>query len=93
MDYASFAIGGVAILPLVIGLVEFAKKFGLAGNALTGLSAALGFVFIALAYAIETGLMPEAAVPWIALVVVGLGGGLAASGLYDLGKKFFLRHD
>lgn len=90
MDYASLAIGGVAVIPLIVGLVEFAKRLGLQGEGCTVLSAVLGFVFIALAYSIESGMMPEAAVPWIILFVVGLGGGLAAAGLYDLSKRLFL---
>ena len=83
-----FAIAGVAIIPLVLGLVEFAKKLGLQGNGSLVLSVALGFVFSGIVYAIQSGLIPEVAVPYITLVIVALSGGLGAAGLYDLGKKW-----
>ena len=83
-----FAIAGVAIIPLVLGLVEFAKKLGVNGNASMALSVALGFVFSGIVYAVQSGLLPDAAVPWINLVIVALSGGLGAAGLYDLGKKW-----
>jgi len=83
-----FAIAGVAIIPLVLGLVEFAKKLGVNGNASLVLSVALGFVLSGVVYAVQGGLIPEAAAPWINLVIVALSGGLGAAGLYDLGKKW-----
>ena len=83
-----FVVAGVGIIPLVLGLVEFAKKLGLKGNACTILAVSLGFVFSGLAYAMQSGLIPEPALPWIALVIVALAGGLGAAGLYDLGKKW-----
>lgn len=83
-----FAIAGVAIIPLVLGLVEFAKKLGINGNASLVLSVALGFVFSGIVYAVQSGLLPDAVVPWVNLVIVALSGGLGAAGLYDLGKKW-----
>ena len=83
-----FAIAGVAIIPLVLGLVEFAKKLGLKGNGSLVLSVALGFVFSGVVYAIQSGVIPAAAAPYINLVIVALSGGLGAAGLYDLGKKW-----
>ena len=84
-------LGEYAMLLLVPGIVETAKKFGLAGNWLLGLSLVLGVLFVGLAQAIALSLVPEAALPWISVGVVGLGGGLAVSGYYDLAKKFFYR--
>jgi len=93
MDYTGFAVGGVAIIPLIIGIVEFAKKFGLEGNACAALSAGLAGLFIGLAYAVEAGMIPPIAVSWLNLVFVALGGavtvGIGSSGLYDLSKKYF----
>jgi hypothetical protein len=86
--WMDFAIAGVAIIPLVLGIVEFAKKFGVEGKGSLALVVILGFVFSGLAYAFDQGLIPEVATPWISLVVVALAGGLAAAGLYDLGKRF-----
>jgi hypothetical protein len=83
-----FTLAGVAIIPLVLGIVEFAKKLGLRGEGSLVLAVVLGFVFSGLVHAMGTGLIPEAAVPWISMVIVGLAGGLGAAGLYDLGKKW-----
>lgn len=80
-------IGAIGIIPLVMGLVEYAKRFGLKGQACDALAGALGFFFVALATAIEQALIPAEVLPWINLVVRGLGGTLAAVGLYDLGKR------
>ena len=81
-------LGEYALLLLVPGIVETAKKFGLSGNWNLGLSLALGMVFAGLAQANAQGLVPEAALPWISVVVVGLGGALGVSGYYDIFKKF-----
>ena len=83
-----FAIAGVAIIPMVLGLVEFAKKLGVNGNSSLVLSIVLGFLFSGVVYAVQSGIIPDAAVPYINLVVVALSGGLGAAGLYDLGKKW-----
>ena len=83
-----FAIAGVAIIPMVLGLVEFAKKLGVNGNASLILSVVLGCIFSGVVYAVQSGIVPESAVPFINLVVVALSGGLGAAGLYDLGKKW-----
>ena len=78
-----------ALLVLIPGIVETAKKFGLAGNGALVLSLALGFAFVALAETVTQGLMPEAVLPWLRVALMGIGGALAASGYYDLAKKFF----
>ena len=87
VDFGSLSIGGVTLLALVIGIVEASKRFGAKGKACEALALGLGFVFVGLASAIEREMVPVAAVPWIEVVALGLGGGLAATGLYDLGKK------
>ena len=78
-----------AMMLLVPGIVETAKKFGVNGNGSLALSLALGFLFVGLAQAISQALVPEVALPWIAVAVSGLGGALGVSGYYDLAKKFF----
>ena len=77
-----------ALLLLVPGIVETAKKFGLKGNWNLGLSLVLGMLFVGLAQANAQGLVPAGALTWIIVVVAGIGGGLAASGYYDMFKKF-----
>lgn len=73
---------------LIVGLVEFAKKFGLEGRSLSALAFGLGIVLTAIAYGIDTGLIPAGAVPYVEWVIVAIAGGPAAMGFYDLGKRF-----
>ena len=53
MDISKLAIGGVAIIPLVAGLVEFSKRLNVTGNALLIEAFVLGVVFAAIAGAIS----------------------------------------
>ena len=85
MDYL---IGSISIAALIVGLVEFAKKFKLSGESLSILAFVLGVVLTGVAYGLEAGLIPPEAAPWIKLVVVALSGGPTAMGYYDLGKRF-----
>ena len=81
-------IGAIAIIPLVMGLVEYAKRFGLKGQACDALAGVLGFVFVSISAAIEQEMIPSEVVVWIVLIVRGLSGTLAAVGLYDMAKRF-----
>lgn len=81
-------IGGILVIPLVLGIVEFAKNLGLQGRACQVLAVVLGAFFIGLSQAIQMGLIPEIALPWISVVVFGIGGGMATVGLYDYSKRF-----
>jgi len=82
-----FAIGGISVAALIVGIVEAAKSFGLEGNGSRILALVLGFFFTGLAYGIGEGMLPEVAVPYIVWVVTALGGSLAACGYYDLARK------
>lgn len=87
MDWSSFEIGGVSLLLLVPGIVQFSKSvFGIKDRAAEALTVGLGVGFIGLAQAIALKLVPDAAMPWITVAVVGLGGGLAIAGYYKLVK-------
>ena len=81
-------LGEYALLLLIPGVVETAKEFGVSGKGSLALSLILGMFFVGLAQAIAQGLVPEVALPWINIAVVGIGGALAASGYYDLFRKF-----
>jgi len=75
----------------VIGLMEFAKKLGLAGKSLIVAAFVVLTLFGAVAGAIAEGLVPEVALPWIRVVTYALYvavTGAAAMGLYDVAKKF-----
>ena len=87
MDWSSFEIGGVSLLLLVPGIVQFCKAVtGIKDRAAEALTVGLGVGFIALAQAIALNLVPDAAMPWITVAVVGLAGGLAIAGYYKLAK-------
>jgi len=92
VDFSKLAVGGVALVPLIIGLVEFAKSQGLEKpRQKMGLAFALGVVFAGVAQAINEGLVPALALPWVRVGFVALGGAIAACsamGLYDVGKKW-----
>ena len=81
-------IAGISIMALVVGLVEFGKKFGLQGKGCIALAMVLGVAFGALSYAIEQSAIPTVALPYVEIAIYGLAFGLASAGLYDLGKKF-----
>ena len=88
MDWSSFEIGGVSLLLLVPGIVQFTKAVtGIKDHVAEALTVGLGAGFIGLAQAIQLGLVPDAAMPWITVAVVGLGGGLAIAGYYKLVKN------
>lgn len=84
LDYFG-EINPVLLVALVLGMVEFAKRLGVSGQASLGLSMALGIAFGVLSQVGE--LFPTIS-PWFEIGVYGLLMGLAASGLYDLGKRF-----
>jgi len=88
VDWSGFEIGGVSLLLLVPGIVEFCKSaLGIKDRAAECLTVGLGVGFIGLAQAISMELVPAVALPWITMAVVGLGGGLAIAGYYKLVKN------
>jgi len=79
------ALGVFALTVLIPGIVQSAKEhFGVKGKGAFLLSAILGIVFVGLGEAINQGVVPAPWKPWITIVVIGLAGGLAAAGYYDL---------
>ncbi len=85
-----YSIAGVLIIPLVLGLVEMAKRLGVVGDWSMVLSVGLGVFFGSLLYGVNEGLIPAVYVPYLKWGVFSLGFGLAIPGLYDIGKKFSL---
>ena len=83
------SLGGVSVGLLVLALVQTAKMFGLKGTyKIRALAIGLGVVFVAVAYGINEGLIPEVAAPYITWCVVAILGGLAAMGLWELGERW-----
>lgn len=86
-------LAGVSVFALVLGIVEAAKRFGVTGNGSFALALALGTALFGLSKAIELGLIPPDALPWIEVAVFGLGGSLAITGLYDLMNQRFPKQE
>ena len=75
-------IGGIPLVLLVFGMVEFIKKLGLAGVWLTLCSMLFGILF-GIAYQVTVSGWPVTISEWIVTVTLGLAIGLTASGVYD----------
>jgi hypothetical protein len=82
MDFSTLLVAGIPLIAVIFGLVEFAKKFGLAGKWLTAVSLVLG-IGGGVAYQISTAGIPTGFAGWFTVVVFGLALGLTTSGLYD----------
>jgi len=92
-DFAQLAIGGVALVWLIPRVVQFLKTaFGLNGTRDIWIVVfCLGLSFSGLAASISEGLIPEAAMPYIRVGMIALGGAVAACGAigeYELKEKF-----
>ena len=89
-DLSQVAIGGVVLIPVVIGLMEFAKKLGLRGRPLMVAAFTVLLVSGGLSGAISEQLVPAPALAWIRVGVLALGFsvvGMASMGVYDVAKK------
>jgi hypothetical protein len=82
MDFTQLVVGGVPLVIVIFGLVEFAKKFGLAGNGLTIFSMLLG-IGMGIGYKISESGLPVGFTNWFGVVIFGLALGLTACGIYD----------
>jgi len=80
-DFSSLLIGGVPLIAVIFGLVEFLKIFGLKDRILTVASLLLGLVF-GILYKF-TFALPVDFVSWLSVIVFGLAIGLTTSGIYD----------
>lgn len=81
MDLKSLTMIVVGVLPVIIGVTEFVKKFNVKGEILTLIDFVVGAVIAGMAWAYIT--FPDAQM-WITFVFVTLIGGMAAAGTYDL---------
>ena len=77
-------VGGVALIVMIVGLVEFTKRLGVTGKWLLVEAMVFGAVFYGANKATD---MYPAIQPWLELVVYTIGGGLAATGIYDVVNK------
>jgi len=81
-------LGYFMILVLIPGIVESAKKIQwvATGNRPFAVGLGLGVFFVGFAEAVALDLVPAGVLPWVRVVVMGLAGGLAATGYFDLTK-------
>ena len=80
MDLGNFTLNPVTLAILILGMVEFIKKFGVTGNKLMLISTAVGIVF-AVIYKVSE--LIEPAQIYIQVAFFGLAAGLCASGIYN----------
>jgi hypothetical protein len=80
MELSGLVINGISLLAIIFGLVESAKRLGVKGNQLTWLSMGVGVV---LCICYQVAQMYQVFNVWFAVIVFGLAGGLAATGIYD----------
>jgi len=86
MDLTTVAIAGVVLIPLIVGVIQFAKKLDpsntVPGQVWLASSLVLGVAGESVAVIIASG-VPATLEAWASLVVLGLSFGLAASKAYD----------
>lgn len=78
-----------ALLPLVLGLVTYLGNLGVKGRAQLISSLISGLVLGSLTLYFQS--PPQDATGWFVVILFGLVVGLAASGVYDTGKKLVAR--
>jgi len=81
MDLQNILAIVLAVMPIIMGLVEFTKKFGVTGKALMTISFVIGGVLAGIGWVYVN--YPDAQ-SYVILFMVIVVGGLAANGLYDL---------
>jgi len=80
-NLSQLLVGGIPLVIVIFGLVEFAKSFGLQGKLVTLLSMLLGVIF-GICYKIAAAGLPAGFAGWFIVVVFGLALGLVTSGFY-----------
>jgi hypothetical protein len=88
IDFTQLLVGGIPLLVVIFGLVEFIKSFGLKGNWLTVISMLLGLAF-GIAYHFAQDGIPAGFSAWFVVIIFGLSLGLIASDFYDFANKRF----
>ena len=91
-DFNALLVGGIPLVVVIFGLVEFIKSLGLAGKPLTIVSLALGLIF-GLAYQVSVNGIPIAYGGWFEAVIFGLAIGLVTSGFYKFVDDRFPSRD
>jgi hypothetical protein len=88
--YFSASVAGIPLLFVVLGLVQWCKTYVKDDKAIRGVSMAVGLLLGA-GYMIADLGVPAAFAGWFGIAVFGLGLGLVASGIFDVGKDLLER--
>ncbi len=80
MDLSNFIVNPVTLALIVLGIVEFIKKFGVTGNKLMLIAMAVG-LFFGFVYKVREFYLP--AQPYIDVAYFAIAVGLGASGIYS----------
>ena len=83
MDFANVSVNGVLVIPFVIGWVQLLKEY-VDTKYLKLIAVVLGLFAFTVP---ELATMYPVIEPWVNLIFYGLGGALAAGGLYDTAKQ------
>jgi hypothetical protein len=87
-DLTQLLVGGIPLLLVIFGLIEFVKTLGLKGRWLTITSMLLGIAF-GVAYRFSVDGAPIGFAPWFVVIIFGLALGLITSGFYDFANDRF----
>lgn len=74
------------LIPVIAGLVEFAKICGLPSEKWAVIGAVI--VGVVLTVSIQASILFPAIEPWLLAVLVGVLAGMTATGLYQIGSKW-----
>ena len=80
MDLGNFIINPLTLALIVLGVVEFIKKFGVTGNKLLIISMFIGIIF-GVTYKLYILYLPSQV--YIDVIFFGIAVGLGASGIYS----------
>lgn len=83
--YFSTTVAGIPLLFVVLGLVQWTKGYIQDAKIIRAVSMLVGLL-LGGGYMIASQGVPAAFAGWFAIAVFGLGLGLVASGIYDVGK-------
>lgn len=83
-----FNIGPVSVAAITLAVTEALKNiFEIDGKWNQLIAVVVGAVLTGVSYAIGNNLIAESVIPYVYLVVVSLGGGLSAIGVFDFITK------
>jgi ABC-type uncharacterized transport system permease subunit len=80
MDLGNFIVNPITLALIILGVVEFIKKFGVTGNKLLIISMVVGIAF-GVIYKLYVLYLPSQV--YIDVIFFGIAAGLGASGIYS----------